>query len=267
MKWRATCALVLLASCAAVRSDPLSSDRFTFSAGAFRMHNDTRFDVSSPIMETRATLKLEDDLGLAESSEMARYEASVRLTPRQRLTATWFDASRHRAERMAGSVSYGDMRYDYDVFVHGGLDMHVAEVTWRWAALSRERVRGEILLGVHRLSLDSELGAALADGSLAASARGSASGPLPVAGIALYWQMADRWRMDLQAQALRAEVQGFSGRITDLRAGIAWQWRRDLALGLYWNRFALDLAHDAEDWSGTFAYRYAGPQLALTMRF
>ena len=61
--------------------------------------------------------------------------------------------------------------------------------------------------------------------------------PLPVIGVRAAWAFAPQWVLEGQGQVFKADVDGYDGRITDLRAGVTWMFSRNFGAGVGYNRF------------------------------
>lgn len=249
-------------------ADPLSDDRFMLSFGVFDSDFDTQIRVDSPELGLGTRFGLEDDLDLDERDRFARFDAALRIADRHRLSFTYFDAKREHSARLQRQLRFGEITYDLDAQVEGGLEAEIGELLYRYAFLSNDRVRAEVLFGIHQLTLTARLSAELAgEDPVSGEGRASAKGPLPVLGAAVYWQLADRWRYELQAQALDATYNDFDGRIIDVRTGVSWELARHLDLGLYYNFFDLDLTLEKPQWTGKLDFKYHGPQAVVTLSF
>lgn len=261
-------AALALAAATVACADPLGDERFTLAFGIFDSDFDTRLRVDSPELELGTRFGLEDDLDLDERDRFARFDAALRLADRHRLSFTYFDAKREHSARLQRELRFGEITYDLDARVTGGLEAEIAEVLYRYAVVSRERMRAEILFGVHQLTLTARLSAELAgEEPRSGEGRAGAKGPLPVLGASFYWQLAERWRYEFQAQALKAELGDFDGTIVDVRTGLVYELARHLDLGLYYNYFDLDLSLQKPEWTGELDFRYHGPQAVVTLSF
>jgi len=247
--------------------DPLGEERWLFAIGGFRSDFDTNIRVDSRELGQGTEFGFERDLGLDSTDSLARYEAAVRIGDRHRLSLTYFDAAREKSARIQRTIEFGDLVYDVDLRLRGSFDARVAEILYHFAFWRSERVRAEALIGVHELTLRARLAAELAGTGEAAVGVAKASGPLPVVGTSIFWQLSKRWRYDLHLQALDAEFGDFDGRVLDVRTGFAFRPSDHFEVALYYNRFDLDLDIDKPRWTGTLDFDYHGPQLNLAARF
>jgi hypothetical protein len=247
--------------------DPLGEQRWLFAIGGFRSDFDTNIRVDSSELGQGTEFGFERDLGLDATDSLARYEAAVRIGDRHRLSLTYFDATREKSARIERRIEFGDLVYDVDLRLRGSFDARVAEILYHYAFWRSERVRAEALFGVHELTLRARLAAELAGTGEAGVGVAKASGPLPVIGTSVFWQLSKNWRFDFHAQALDAEFGDFDGRVLDLRTGFAFRPTDHFEVGLYYNRFQLDLDIEKSRWTGTLDFDYHGPQLNLAARF
>ena len=70
--------------------------------------------------------------------------------------------------------------------------------------------------------------------------------PLPVIGVRAAWAFAPQWVLEGQGQLFKADIDGYDGRVTDLRAGVTWMFSQNFGAGLGYNRFW----HDGRDDQG-----------------
>jgi len=238
-----------------------------FAIGGFRSDFDTNIRVDSRDLGRGTDVSFERDLGLDSSDSLARYEAAARIGDRHRISVTYFDATREKSARIQRTIEFGDLVYDVDLRLHGEFEARVAEILYHYAFWSSDRVRAEALFGLHQLTLRARLAAELSGTDEAAVGVAKASGPLPVLGTSIFWQLSKRWRFDFHAQALDAEFNDFSGRVLDVRTGFAFRPTDHFEVALYYNRFDLDLDLDKPRWSGSLDFDYQGPQLNLAARF
>ena len=67
--------------------------------------------------------------------------------------------------------------------------------------------------------------------------KGDVSAPLPVIGIRAGWVVAPNVYLDAQGQYFKANISGYDGSVTDLRAGATWMFTPNLGLGVGYNHF------------------------------
>lgn len=247
--------------------DPLGEQRFMLSIGGFHSDFDTTIRVDSRELGQGTEFGFERDLGLDSTDSLVRFDAAARIGDRHRLSLTYFDATRSESSRIERRIEFGDLVYDVDLRLRGEFSARVAEILYHYAFWRSERVRAEALFGVHELTLRARLAAELAGTGEAAVGIAKASGPLPVVGTSVFWQLSKRWRYDLHLQALDAEFNDFDGRVLDLRTGFAFRPTDNFEVALYYNRFDLDLDIEKPRWTGTLDFDYHGPQLNLVARF
>jgi hypothetical protein len=250
----------------AAQAGPLD-ERFSFAISGFHSRFDTTLRVDSSEFDRGTTFGFERDLGLSRNDSLVRYEAAWRIAERHRLSFAYFDATRSHRARIRETLVFQGQTYPVNLDVDGEFEAEVIELLYHYALIDTDRVRAEVAIGLHALTLSAGLRAVSQDLEGRAAATTSAGTPLPVIGGNLFWSLHPRWRLELQAQALQAKVNELDGRIYDLRAGINYRLSEHLDLGLNYNRFDMDLALKKARWAGSLNFSYHGPLLTLAAHF
>src|SRR5947208_3594063 len=95
-------------------------------------------------------------------------------------------------------------------------------------------------LGVHYMKLSQQLSgtATFTDANGVTSAasfvrkENSIPVPLPVIGARVAWAFAPQWVLEGQGQLFKADISGYDGRVTDLRAGVTWMFSQNFGAGV-----------------------------------
>ena len=74
--------------------------------------------------------------------------------------------------------------------------------------------------------------------------------PLPVIGVRAAWAFAPQWVLEGQGQIFKADIDGYDGRITDLRAGVTWMFSQNFGAGVGYNRFVTTVETSKEKFDG-----------------
>ena len=97
--------------------------------------------------------------------------------------------------------------------------------------------------------------------------KGDVSAPLPVIGLRAGWVVAPQVYLDAQGQYFKANISGYDGSVTDLRAGATWMFTPNLGLGVGYNRFNAHVKTEKNDFDGRIKVGYSGFLLFLTGAF
>ena len=74
--------------------------------------------------------------------------------------------------------------------------------------------------------------------------------PLPVLGVRAAWAFAPPWVLEGQGEIFKAEIDGYDGRVYDLRAGVTWMFSQNLGAGVGYNRFVTTVETSKERFHG-----------------
>jgi hypothetical protein len=89
-----------------------------------------------------------------------------------------------------------------------------------------------------------------------------------VVGLGTTWRLARDVYLLAHAQYFQVESGDIDGSLTDLQAGLLWQFSKRVGVGASYNRFTLDVsAHDDDSFRGELDWKYSGPQLFLRAVF
>ncbi len=217
------------------------------------------------------------DKTFGNGSDQTRIRGDVlwRITPDHHLRFLYFDDSTTRTKVIDSDLAWGD-----NVFAAGGevkakTGFKIAELAYEYAFIRQPTFELSGSLGVHYMDVaiklsgnatvtDSEGGSA--SGSFSTK-KGDVSAPLPVIGIRAGWVVSPNIYLDAQGQYFKANISGYDGSVTDLRAGATWMFTPNIGLGVGYNRFNLHVSTDKKDFDGRLKVGYSGLQVYLTGAF
>lgn len=243
------------------------TDRFALRATWFHGTADTRLrlDPSAPGL-TGTLLDAEDVLGLDDAIDQGRMELYFRFGKRLRLRADYFKLNRFGAQLLDQTIIFGDDVYLAGEYVESSLDYRALSFTLLYSFLHRESV--ELSAGFAINLLDAQ---AVAD-AVERHAREEQSGVAPLPALALdgTWRFARRWSVNARGQYLDATYDDIDGTLTEFHADVQYRWKPNLAVGLGYSAFDLDVRADPladHDFPEVFRLRSSGPELFLRASF
>jgi len=210
-------------------------------------------------------------------SDQTRIRADVlwRITPTHHLRFLYFDDSATRKRVIDEDIAWGD-----DVFTAGGevkskTSFRIAEFAYEYAFIRQQNFELAGTLGVHWMDMSIKLkGDAIVtdeNGNQTTvsgeTKKGSVSAPLPVLGLRAGWVVAPSVYVDAQGQYFRAKINGYDGRVTDLRVGATYMFSPNFGVGAGWNRFHARVESSKDKFDGTIRLGYSGIQVYLTGAF
>jgi hypothetical protein len=91
--------------------------------------------------------------------------------------------------------------------------------------------------------------------------------PLPVVGVRAAWAFAPQWLLEGQGQLFKATINGYDGRVSDLRAGVTWMFNNNFGAGIGYNRFWAKVDTSKANFDGSVRLGYSGVQVFVTGAF
>jgi hypothetical protein len=270
----ATCAAGPAMAQSAAPAQALLDGAFVVNLGAFIVTSDVRASLNGQSVDNP---EIDFDEALGRSSGATRVRADVlwRITPTHHLRFMYFNDSVSRSRAINESLPWGDYTFGVGANVDYSHKMKVYELVYEYAFMRTPTYEIAASGGLHVTDMTLGLSGAATvtrpDGTTESASRAtqsnSVSAPLPVLGIHGGWMVAPSWFVDAQAQFFRANVNGYDGYWSDLRAGATWMYSRNLGLGLGYNRFATSLAVSRDGFDGRLRTAYSGLQAYVTMAF
>jgi hypothetical protein len=210
-------------------------------------------------------------------SDNTRIRADLlwRVTPSHHLRFLYFDDSTSRRRVIDEDIAWGDHTFTAGGEVRSKNSFKVYELAYEYAFIRQPSFELNGTFGVHWMDMSIKLsGDAIItdeDGNTTSVSgsgkKGSVSAPLPVLGLRAGWVVAPNVYLDAQAQYFKAKVNGYDGRVTDLRAGATYMFTPNLGLGIGYNRFTTRIESDKEKFDGRLRFAYSGFQAYITGAF
>jgi hypothetical protein len=265
------CCLVLLAAAPfenARADDPPFQATFVFDLGSYFMGSETniRADALNGI-DLGSRFRAEDVFGLDDET-VFRLEGAWRFKPRHGVRFMYFDSSRSHTRALDRDIEFGDETFPVGVSATLDFDFTVTELAYRYSLVESDDFELDASAGIHHIdfgmSVSARLSSPAGGGQYDADESVSTNAPLPVVGLGLNWRLARDVYLLAHGQYFQVKADGLDGRLTDLQAGLLWQFSRHVGFGASYNRFMLDVsAGDDDSFRGELEWAYSGPQLFL----
>jgi hypothetical protein len=268
-----TLAALLLSSPAALADQPpnLLTDPFQVALGTF-------------ILSTEPTVQLKGDTGSGDKvdfdealgggdSERIRLDSHWRFgdSGRHKVKAIAFEMSRDNSRTFDRDIEWGGDIYPTSAEIEAEFSFTVIEVAYEYAFIKRDRYELDGSIGLHYTDLSASLKARAESsaGQLEQDISNTASvaAPLPAFGLRGIWDLTHNVWLDVTAQYFALSIDDFDGSLQDYRVMVTWQPKKWLGIGLGYNRFALDVDVDKDDFNGSLDWTYSGPMIFYSASF
>jgi hypothetical protein len=278
---RLLCGGFLLAGAASVvqaqslsPAESLLNDKFVFNLGGFILTTDVKAHLDGA-STTNPDIDFNDTFGKGGDATRIRADALWRITPRQHLRFMYFDNNVDRSRVIDQDLHWGDYTFHAGANVNAQTKFNIAELAYEYAFWKEPTYEINGSLGVHYMRLSQQLSGTAtftdANGVVTSAAFTSKDAsvpvPLPVIGVRAAWAFAPQWVLEGQGQLFKAKINGYDGRVSDLRATVTWMFDKNFGAGIGYNRFWTAVDATKNNFSGEVRLGYAGVQIFLTGAF
>jgi hypothetical protein len=255
--------VILLPATSSAEEPQFMRERGSVLLGAFVTDRATsaRLDSSSG---AGSDIDLEDDLGLEDSTSVARFGGYFWFKPRHRFDFSIFDLSRDATRQIQETIDFGDEMFLINTVVNTSNDVTIYKLDYTFAPLNRPRgflgLVGGLYVSANKLSLGSpNVGVAESEDLTA---------PLPVIGLRGEYEITERIALRGAMQWFGIDTGDVEGRLVDTYIGADYTFGRRVAVGLAYNDVSMSVdATDETGWNGALDWGYDGILLYLKVGF
>lgn len=251
----------------------LVDGKLVANLGAFIVGTDLKANLNGSTANN-PDVDFDKTFGDADNTRV-RADLLWRVTPNHHLRFLYFDDSTSRRRTIDEDIAWGDHTFTAGGEVRSKNSFKIYELAYEYAFIRQPGFELNGTFGVHWMDMAIKLSgdAIITDESgnqtsvSGSSKKGSVSAPLPVLGVRAGWVVAPNVYLEAQAQYFKAKVDGYDGRVTDLRAGATYMFTPNLGLGIGYNRFTTRVESDKEKFDGRIRLGYSGFQAFITGAF
>jgi len=252
----------------------LLQDKFVFNLGGFIVGTDVTAHLNGS-SSTNPDVDFDQTFGNGSDSTRIRADALWRITPNHHLRFLYFNNTSDRTRAIDRNIAWGDYTFHAGATVESKTKFQIYELAYEYALWRSPDVEVSGSLGVHYMKLSQQLSGVasftdangVTSGASFTRKENSIPVPLPVIGARVAWAFAPQWVLEGQGQLFKADVSGYDGKVTDVRAGVTWMFSQNFGAGLGYNRFITTVETSKERFDGRVRLGYSGVQLYLTGAF
>ncbi|HSG11330.1 MAG TPA: hypothetical protein VLB10_06245 [Gammaproteobacteria bacterium] len=241
----------------------VGEDRFKVSLGYFLPALNTDLRADSSTLGPGTNFDLEADLGVEDDQDLARIDGYVRLGERHRIGLGYFTLDRGGSRVLTRDIQFGDVTFTTGTGVSASIETDITIANYMYSFFQRPNQELALALGVHYLDAETRL--ATTGGAVTETA--SAAGPLPLIGLDYVYAPTPRVHLGLLGQWFSADVDTYDGSIINARATAEYFVHKNIALGIGYNYFRVNVDTDDSDFKGSLDWDYNGLQVFATLRF
>jgi hypothetical protein len=263
--------LALLAAPTSYAESPdLLNDSFYLALGTFIINSDTVLRLDGEAGEAGTDVDWERTFGDGDVSRL-RLDGFWRFAERHKIRALAFSSSRSASRTLNDEIEWGGEVYPVGAAADMRFKFAVYELAYEYAFMRRDNFELAGSLGVHYTDFDASIGATVTGPGGTTSERreknGSVGAPLPVFGLRSTWAIFDTLALDASVQYFSLTYGDIEGSLQDYRIVLNWQPMSWLGLGIGYDRFAVDVDVDSNNFSGKMDWTYDGPMIFYSASF
>jgi hypothetical protein len=267
---RHAAALMVLLVLPAAALAQLRDDAFRIYGAWFMHTGDAKLRVDGSGVGTE--IDLHDDLLVERRDDTYQLGAEWRFAERHRLGVGYFRIDRSGTATLEKDVTIKDITFPAGSSAATNFRNMVVPVTYSYSFYKGKDSEFAGTIGLHwtklELGVRGQSSTSVAEIDKQASA--DVAGPLPLLGLRYDYAFTSRWRLLTHAEYFALKIGGsttYKGSMLNLRAGTEYDIFKNVALGVSYTFFSMDVDADDSDWRGTINYKYYGPALYVVAQF
>ena len=237
--------------------------KFGVSLGVFVIdrNSKTRLDGGNPGSGT--PVDLENDFGLDQSDSVFRMDGYYRFNEKHRLDFSVFNFSRAASKQIEKDIVWDGQLYPIDAVVSSDFELSIYKVAYTWSFMRRDKGYLGLTAGLYV----TDIGTAIAAGSIGQSSANDVTAPLPVLGLRGQYDFSKNWSFHGSAEIFALEYGDFTGSLYDVYLGVDYQLFKHMAVGVGFNSVQINIGVTKSDFSGDLDWRYDGGLLFFKFEF
>lgn len=245
--------------------DPVFDHTVTIGASLGYGAADTRVRLDASDGTPGTLLDAERDLGLDAGELTGWVSVSLRPRPRHRIHAglSYLPSDRRAREVLGEDIRVGEQVYFAGEEVETELRIRTWSIAYAYSFLRLPNAELAASVGVTSIGAYAEAGVP-ARAVIEVEER---SVPAPQLGLEGAIRFRDRWYGEARLQYVRVKASGDEGSLNQLEAAIVFQFDPNIAAGLGYAAFEVDVQSNDTGDTGVFRYTSRGPRLFIRASF
>ncbi len=221
------------------RARLLLPERFMIRAGGFAVRDvETRLRLDSTQAPVGSFVDFDRTLGGDTSATVGRVDSYYRFATHHRLDVGWYQLDLKGRRTINEQIDFGDQTFPISADIRSELRLSVLKAAYTYSFYRNEDVELGVSAGLHAIGIDASL-SEVTTGSRSESK--SVTAPLPILGVMLNYRLGEKWTSMVKMENFFVNINDqFQGSLTDILLGVEYRLFKPFALGLAYNRFALN---------------------------
>ena len=230
---------VMIISPAAWAAEELLPDGFMLRFGGYSVSNaETIMRLDANNLPVGAYIDFGETLGGDSSTTVVRLDGLYRFNDKHGLGLSWYTLKFNGSRVLGQNIDWGGIPFPQDAQVDSELKFDVYKLNYQYSLLHNKEAELGVLVGFHVMRVSAGISAS----GIGESKAEAITAPLPVFGFYADYNFTPRFSAFYNYQFFFVNYQDkVKGGLQDFLLGLEYRLFRPFALGVAYNRFALQL--------------------------
>jgi hypothetical protein len=245
-----------------------TNERVRISLGAMHVSNSTTIRADSAAGVAGTTINGENDFGLDSSDWEPKFQATVRVAKRHRLSFDYFtlDRSGNTTLPLTGTpILFRDVTLLPGDPLQTKLSLRSLGITYEYSFWHSERLEIAGTLGVHATDVSAE--ARVQSPTRHIIQTEDQAGPIPTLGIDATWVVSKRFYLDGRAQYLKVNISNLDGSLGIYEFDVLYRYRPNVSFAVGYSDFTANITSTKTSKAGVFDFSTKGPEMFFRIAF
>lgn len=244
-----------------------TDERVRISLGAMHVSSATTLRADSSAGLPGTTINGEDTFGLDKSDFEPKFQATVRVATRQRLSFDYFTLDRSGSNTLTGTtpVVFRNVVFQPGDPLQTQLSLRTFSITYGYSFWHSETLEIAGTLGVHATDISAM--AKVQTQTRHIIQTDDQAGPVPTLGIDATWVASKRFYLDGRAQYLNVHVNNLQGSLGIYELDALYRFRPNVSFAVGYTEVRAHLASTQTSQGGLFDFNAKGPEMFVRVAF
>jgi hypothetical protein len=243
-----------------------TNERVRISLGVMHVSNATTLRADSTAGVTGTTLNAEREFGLDGSDFEPKFQATVRVATRQRLSIDYFTLDRSGSTTLAGTpILFRDVTFLPGDPLQTKLSLRSLGITYGYSFWHSETLEIAGTLGVHATDVSAEARVQTQTRHIIQAE--DQAGPIPTIGIDATWVVSRRFYLDGRAQYLKVNISNLDASLGIYELNVLYRYRPNVSFAVGYSDFTANVTSTKSTKAGVFDFSTKGPEMFFRVAF
>jgi hypothetical protein len=245
-----------------------TDERVRISLGAMHVSSATSLRADSSAGVAGTTINGEREFGLDSSDFEPKFQATVRVATRQRLSFDYFtlDRSGNNTLPLAGTlIFFRDVQLQPGDPLQTKMSLRSFGITYGYSFWHSETLEIAGTLGVHATDVSAEARVQTQTRHIIQTE--DQAGPIPTLGIDATWVVSKRFYLDGRAQYLKVNISNLDGSLGIYELDVLYRYRPNVSFAVGYSDFSANITSTKSSKAGMFDFSTKGPEMFFRIAF